>query len=373
MNSYEENYQKLLNIPSAMPQVKQLQTQILHLIWQRTSGMRRTAVEFSQEELMDETDVRLLGFAALPFDSLAQAIAPKLTIVCKVCYPLRKAFLLLKGVLMKYVVTLNIPYGTREKYYEALYAIQTFTGCDGMFVAFVNNMPYGLECKVCIQTNSNIDEIKQLIAENKIETSANKGFDELFQDMVTARKYDVKAFPADLPKEDFLTALGNLFVFVSKADLEDAGYHLQQNTYKPRIFISYSHQDKDVVWPLVEALQTVGLHIWIDVQSIDVGENILAEIFDAIHNSDLSVIFLSEHYKTSNYSQFELLRMMSKFIQQPHKIFPVKVDKINPNDILDGIGDYRYHDYNETKDVGAFVEAIQKSITKIIKEQEHPQ
>ncbi len=41
-----------------------------------------------------------------------------------------------------------------------------------------------------------------------------------------------------------------------------------------KVFISYSHEDKDITNRIVRELETAGHHIWLDSWRIELGDNI---------------------------------------------------------------------------------------------------
>jgi len=53
-------------------------------------------------------------------------------------------------------------------------------------------------------------------------------------------------------------------------------------TENPKIFISYSWADCDVVWPLAESLHAKGLEVWIDKREIRPGDRITEQVQKAL-------------------------------------------------------------------------------------------
>ncbi|GEM_PF-3984855 len=74
----------------------------------------------------------------------------------------------------------------------------------------------------------------------------------------------------------------------------------------PRIFISYSSQDKEFVSQLVLDLNSADLRVWIDEKEIDAGDSIAQRISEGLSSCDLFFIVLSPSAVKSNWVQREL-------------------------------------------------------------------
>ncbi|MDO4189293.1 MAG: toll/interleukin-1 receptor domain-containing protein, partial [Lachnospiraceae bacterium] len=64
---------------------------------------------------------------------------------------------------------------------------------------------------------------------------------------------------------------------------------------KPYIFISYSHRDSKIVWPIIEQLNKDGYRVWYD-DGIDPGTEWDQFIADKVCNSGCFLAFMSEAY-----------------------------------------------------------------------------
>lgn len=53
-------------------------------------------------------------------------------------------------------------------------------------------------------------------------------------------------------------------------------------TENPKIFISYSWVDRDVVWLLAESLRDKGLEVWIDKRGVRPGDRITEQVQKAL-------------------------------------------------------------------------------------------
>lgn len=72
------------------------------------------------------------------------------------------------------------------------------------------------------------------------------------------------------------------------------------------VFVSYNHKDAEIVRRLVEALETHGLTVWYDNESIRVGENFMREIEGALEQSQVFLLVISPDYLSSQWDSFEL-------------------------------------------------------------------
>ena len=90
----------------------------------------------------------------------------------------------------------------------------------------------------------------------------------------------------------------------------------------PEIFASYSREDQDQVFPIVNKLRERGLNIWIDQEGIHGAELWSREIVNAIGSCDLFVLFLSRK-STNSKNVFKELALAS---EQDKKILPIYLE-----------------------------------------------
>jgi hypothetical protein len=65
----------------------------------------------------------------------------------------------------------------------------------------------------------------------------------------------------------------------------------------PRLFLSYSRDDRAFVRRLGGDLQTCGARLWIDESEILVGDSLLGKVGDAIDEMDFLVVILSPNWR----------------------------------------------------------------------------
>ena len=94
------------------------------------------------------------------------------------------------------------------------------------------------------------------------------------------------------------------------------------------IFFSYSHEDKDEVMPICNALRDAELKVWIDETKVKRGESITVSIVEGLARSKVLLAYYSRNYPRSRACQWELT---AAFIASQHEGDPRRrVLVINP-------------------------------------------
>ena len=87
------------------------------------------------------------------------------------------------------------------------------------------------------------------------------------------------------------------------------------------IFVSYNHDDADVVYEIISDFHDRGYRLWYDT-GISVGDNFVAVLADKIKNCETFLCFLSPRYIESPYCKREL-----NFALSNHKtVIPIKTE-----------------------------------------------
>jgi hypothetical protein len=96
----------------------------------------------------------------------------------------------------------------------------------------------------------------------------------------------------------------------------------------PKIFISYSHHDRDFVNWLVVELRRNSFDVWWDVNELSVGDSIRDKIKEGISASSAFVIILSEYSTKSAWVRVELnSALLYNAAKNNIKIIPIKIDR----------------------------------------------
>ncbi|HYZ79535.1 MAG TPA: toll/interleukin-1 receptor domain-containing protein [Gaiellaceae bacterium] len=92
------------------------------------------------------------------------------------------------------------------------------------------------------------------------------------------------------------------------------------------IFISYSHEDKDLARALAAALDARGLRVWIDEGELKVGDSLIERIATAIAEIDFFLALVSEASRKSNWCRKELaLAVTGELGREGVRVLPVRV------------------------------------------------
>ncbi|MBD3377435.1 TIR domain-containing protein, partial [candidate division KSB1 bacterium] len=96
----------------------------------------------------------------------------------------------------------------------------------------------------------------------------------------------------------------------------------------PNIFISYRHDDKEIVTRIVKHLQKSFVHVWIDDhKNLPPGSIVAGGISQGIQKCDIFMPFISAQYLDSDYCLEELSIANSYRIKSKLKIIPIVIDK----------------------------------------------
>ncbi len=95
----------------------------------------------------------------------------------------------------------------------------------------------------------------------------------------------------------------------------------------PSIFVSYSHDDRELARALAVAIREQGLTVWIDDGELKVGDSLIERIATAIAEIDFFLALVSEASRKSNWCRKELaLAVTGELGREGVKVMPVRVD-----------------------------------------------
>lgn len=259
-----------------------------------------------------------------------------------------KNIFVLGGIEAMKEVTLLFPYGEYDKYCSVVKKINDLVSNDGAVTLFVDNNPYSFTAGVFICTSVNYEEIIQLSKEEKLTDDYSIGVKEIIRGL-SNKQYSMATLPPEQTIDVIQAFFDNLFYEYPKSYYKKTGYSFEKPR-KKKIFVSYCHKNKEQVHKIIEELRSFGLDFWLDEEQIDFGERLLDRIDEGMRECDIPIIFLSNATKEALFAQHELKTFFSQIIYQKSsdkKWFIVKLDDVNPNDILLGLGDFKYFDMEE--------------------------
>jgi len=95
-----------------------------------------------------------------------------------------------------------------------------------------------------------------------------------------------------------------------------------------RVFISYSHEDKQIVKRISEDLRRQGVQAWLDEDLISPGEQWIDKLSEAFESSDAILVIMSRNTAESRWQTSEIALAVATQRKDPSKrIIPVLVDR----------------------------------------------
>lgn len=250
--------------------------------------------------------------------------------------------------LMKKKVAIRIPYENYDTSYDFLNEVNQLVSSDGAVALFANNIPYSLEYGVVIETLNNFEEITKLAEKYSYQLDYSFGITELAEGM-QHQQYNVADIGQFMTLEDIKLRVSTVVLFDSKTGLENKGVGFRR-PQKKKVFISYSHKNKEKVSGIVSQLQAFGLNVWWDQQDIDFGDSIMESIQEGVNDSDLWLVFLSSATLDSVNAREELKTFYNRVISSrtlSKKWFIVRLDQVDTSQMFLNLGDYKYYDLEE--------------------------
>ncbi len=100
------------------------------------------------------------------------------------------------------------------------------------------------------------------------------------------------------------------------------------NPQYPRVFISYSHEDRNVAHEIANELTKNGINPWYDAWEIKAGDSLIQKVFEeGLKDCTVFTVLLSPTSVNSSWIKNELDVAMINRIRQVSKIIPVVVDE----------------------------------------------
>ena len=266
----------------------------------------------------------------------------------------------------EYEFYIKIDYGRREKYVDICYYINNSVSEEGVVSLHVSNNPYDLNALLFVIIKNTNERGKIIAYLNKlnIPIHRDKGLRDLIADM-GQRNWNSRNFGHKQSKESFYKAYYSSFLIHSMEELKQKGYNIDKKSYKPKVFISYSWENKGLVYPIVETLEnTLNLNIWIDKKSIDYGDNILESVLLGLKECDLALFFISNEYAKSVYGKQELSSIWHGILHGTKKWKIIRLNDVDPNDIFYSLGQIKYFDY-QSEDINILYNNIVGTLKQI--------
>lgn len=123
----------------------------------------------------------------------------------------------------------------------------------------------------------------------------------------------------------------------------------EEGVRPPTIFLSYSHEDKEIVSKVANELKNAGLNVWFDLSEIKLGDSLQKTINRGLDSADYLAFFMSSSSMKKAWPRAELNAVISRELSgnRGAMVLPVLLDE---TDIPPVLRDKRYLDLRD-KDV----------------------
>lgn len=274
--------------------------------------------------------------------------------------------ILKERVATMYCGYIYLDYAKREKYTNLVCKMNQIIPESGVLIHFVSNIPAHLESILYFECDKKYkQEIEQLAESFNRKVRYDKQFED-FQSEMYYRRYDSLSFIKATDQETTDLYMSH-FAYLSDQQLALLHFDFSEDSFKPKIFISYSWNDKKIVRDFADLLMNEGMDIWIDYKAIDYGENILSSILQGLDEADLAIIFISKSYQKSQMAKKELLSLWNKVILKKTNWRIIKLDDVDPNHIYPTLGEYKYFDYT-SENIEQLLHSIRSAMDQLHKQ-----
>lgn len=256
----------------------------------------------------------------------------------------------------------KIPYGSRTKYIKTVHWINNRLSENDLCLLCVNNIPGRLDSLVAIidEDLAKIEKIRNYLNSCGIVLYSDKTLKDLFEEM-KSRLWNCCGIPYGADEEYIRLSFQELFYFLEDSELEQRGFHLSPE-YQPKLFISYSWKDNEIVQRIVDHLENIGLNIWIDKKNIEGGEHLHEAIMKGMWQCDMVLLIISKNYETSLNAKAELKTAFANVVTNKKDWRIFKLDEVDPDRIFPSLSQYKYYSINEENEL---IESILRGLDKI--------
>ncbi|WP_086747624.1 toll/interleukin-1 receptor domain-containing protein [Streptomyces scabiei] len=92
---------------------------------------------------------------------------------------------------------------------------------------------------------------------------------------------------------------------------------------RPRVFVSYASEDRDVAKPIALSLKERGFDVWFDEFMIRVGDSLMESIDRGLRECDFGVVLLSQEFFMKQWPKRELAALLAREDSNAPSLFPV--------------------------------------------------
>lgn len=254
----------------------------------------------------------------------------------------------------------EIPYGSRSQWIDRCWQLNEFVGTKGIVKLFVSNIPYHLRSYIYFDYVGDREDIIEFCKKYEIDVSYDKGSEEFLEDMRN-RMWNEISFSSRMNRQMFEVFFVSSFQYAEISELHEKGYRWETESKRKKVFISYAWKDKEIIDNMIDKLQTSGIRIFMDRQSIDYGDHILESILSGLSECELAIFFLSHAFRNSMMGKQELRAIWTKVISRRKAWMIIRLDDVDPEDIFYSLSDYKYFDA-QTESFDDFIKAVHKKL-----------
>ncbi len=133
------------------------------------------------------------------------------------------------------------------------------------------------------------------------------------------------------------------------------------------MFISHSSKDKPFVRRLAKKLWSDGYDCWIDEAELVPGDMLSMRLSEAIKESRVVIVVVTEHSLKSKWLKFELNKATEFMVDGECRVIPIVIGEVEPPDVIKG---HIYADFRKAFAVGykAVLAALKKEADEAIQD-----
>ena len=131
------------------------------------------------------------------------------------------------------------------------------------------------------------------------------------------------------------------------------------------VFLSHASEDKPKVRRLKEKLESLGITVFFDEDSIKWGDSIVEKINHGLLKSEFFIPFLSESFSLKGWTNRELNSAISINISRKGRILPIKDESFSIGQNYPLLNDTLYKEWPQMDD-GKFIEDISDEILRLV-------
>ncbi len=135
------------------------------------------------------------------------------------------------------------------------------------------------------------------------------------------------------------------------------------------VFLSHASEDKDIVRPLKDKLEALGVVVFFDESSISWGDSIVEKVNQGLLMSKFFVPYLSENFAKKGWTNKELNSAISLNISRKGRILPITSASFNVEKNYPLLGETLYRKWpSSSADVSKFIDETCDAIIKKVEE-----